>query len=191
MSTAAIVLAAGGGRRFLGTEHKLLTPYHGRPLVVAAIEAATAAGLDEVAVVSGAVDLSALCAQGVTVLVNPDWQRGLASSIQLALSWASQRALEAVVIGLGDAPGIPTSAWRAVAAAKAEVAVANFSGQRCPPVRLAASAWPLVPSEGDVGARALWQRPGTLEVDCEGDPSDVDTLQDLDVLEAASRGTAS
>jgi molybdenum cofactor cytidylyltransferase len=90
------------------------------------------------------------------------------------------------VIGLGDTPGVPTSAWEALRVADADVAVASFGGQLRPPVKLSAARYPEVPTEGDVGARVLWHRPGTLEVPCDGDPSDIDTLDDLARLEAAT-----
>jgi CTP:molybdopterin cytidylyltransferase MocA len=64
--------------------------------------------------------------------------------------------------------------------------VASFGGQLRPPVKLRAARYRDVPTEGDVGARVLWHRPGTLEVPCEGDPSDIDTLDDLARLEAAT-----
>ena len=51
MTTAAVVLAAGGGTRFAGDAHKLLAPLRGRPVVVHAVSAALDAALDEVLVV--------------------------------------------------------------------------------------------------------------------------------------------
>jgi CTP:molybdopterin cytidylyltransferase MocA len=183
MTIAALVLAAGGGSRFGGEQHKLLTLYRGRPLVVGVLEAAAAAGFDAAAVVSGAVPLDDLVPANMVLLHNPDWESGLASSLQVGLRWCRAAGHEAVVIGLGDMPGVPASAWTAVGASGAEVAVASFAGELRPPVRLARSVWDATPTSGDAGARALWHRPGTVEVPCVGDPADVDTTEDLNRLD--------
>lgn len=182
MSVAALVLAAGGGSRFLGTTHKLLASYHGRPLVQATLDAVAGAGFDQTAVVTGAVDLRLLVPDGMAVLFNEDWGSGLSSSLRCGIAWCIEQGHAAVVIGLGDTPGVPRSAWQALLATDADVAVASFSGQLRPPVRLSEARYAEIPSEGDVGARVLWRRPGTVEVDCEGDPSDIDTLADLERL---------
>jgi CTP:molybdopterin cytidylyltransferase MocA len=69
-SIAAVVLAAGGGSRWSGPGHKLLADLDGRPLAAHAIAAAAAAGLDELVVVTGSVDISAIIPGGATVLHN-------------------------------------------------------------------------------------------------------------------------
>jgi CTP:molybdopterin cytidylyltransferase MocA len=181
MTVAAVVLAAGGGTRFGGPGHKLLAEFRGRPLVWWALAAAAAARLGEVAVIVGAVDLGAAVPEGVTVIENPDWARGQASSLQTAVSWASERRHEAVVVGLGDQPLVPSEAWTAVAAAASPVAVATFDGRRRPPVRLARSVWSLLPTSGDEGARVLMRKRPDLvcEVACEGQAADIDNEEDL------------
>ncbi len=181
MTVAAVVLAAGGGTRFGGTEHKLLAGFRGRPLVSWALSAATGAALDEVAVIVGAVDLGAAVPEGVRVIENPEWASGQASSLQEAVRWALQRHHDAIVVGLGDQPLVPSSAWATVAASPRPVAVATFDGQRRPPVRLDRSVWALLPSSGDEGARVLMkERPDLVgEVVCQGEPADIDSEEDL------------
>jgi CTP:molybdopterin cytidylyltransferase MocA len=186
VTTAALVLAAGGGSRFAGAQHKLLSPYRGRPLVANVLDAASDAGFDAAAVVEGAVPLAALVPPNMVLLHNPEWASGLASSLQIGLAWCRAEGHDAVVIGLGDMPGVPASAWTAVGASEVEVAVASFGGELRPPVRLAKSVWDATPTSGDAGARALWHRPGTVEVPCVGDPADVDTADDLERLDPAT-----
>jgi molybdenum cofactor cytidylyltransferase len=181
MSVGAVVLAAGGGTRFEGREHKLLADFRGRPLVWWALAAAADARLKEVAVIVGAVDLGIAIPEGIQVIQNPDWASGQASSLQVAVSWALDRQHEAVVVGLGDQPLVPASAWSAVAASLSPVAVATFDGERRPPVRLDRSVWSLLPTTGDEGARVLMQKRPDLvrEVVCEGQPADIDNEEDL------------
>ena len=180
MTTAAIVLAAGGGARFVGATHKLLAPMaDGTTIVERAVAAAVAADLDHVYVVAGAVDLPPL--EGVTVVHNARWAEGQATSLQAGLAAAAGH--DAVVVGLGDQPGVLPEAWRLVAdATETPIAVATYDGKRANPVRLGAAVWPLLPTEGDEGARTLLRvRPELVtEVPCPGSGADVDTLEDLE-----------
>ncbi|HWW53648.1 MAG TPA: NTP transferase domain-containing protein, partial [Acidimicrobiales bacterium] len=153
MSIAAVVLAAGGGSRFAGPSHKLLASFRGRPLVAWAVEAAGAAGLDETIVVMGAAGIEALLPAGVSVVSNPAWDAGVATSLQTAISYASAAGHDALVVGLADQPLIPASAWSAVARTGAPVAVATYAGRRANPVRLDGAVWALLPASGDAGAR--------------------------------------
>lgn len=185
MTVAAVVLAAGGGSRFAGREHKLITPFRGRPLVAWALEAAAAAGLfAELVVVQGAIDLSALVPPGSTLLTNPCWAEGQATSLGLAVEHARGVGHHAVVVGLGDQPLVPATAWRAVATAPSDppIAVASYAGRRGNPVRLHASVWDRLRFDGDEGARELMRREPSVwaAVACEGNPADVDTVEDLD-----------
>lgn len=177
MTTAAVLLAAGGGTRFWGERHKLLVPFRGRPLVAWAVEAASV--LDELIVVTGAVELD--LPAGVHEVRNERWAEGQATSLAAGLAAAAGH--DAVVVGLGDQPLIPAEAWRLVGAATSTpIAVATYGGVRRNPVRLAAEVWPLVPGEGDEGARSLLRRRTDLvtEVACPGDPADMDTQEDLE-----------
>jgi len=178
--TAAVVLCAGGSTRF-GDQPKLLAPFRGRPLAAWALDAAGAASFDEVIVVIGSADLSAVLGSQI-IVENTRWTSGLASSLRTGVAAAEQRGHEVIVVGLGDQPLVPASAWRAVGGATSPIAVATFGGHRSPPTRLARVVWPLLPTSGDVGARELIQaRPDLVcEVACEGDRLDIDTVQELD-----------
>lgn len=186
MTVLGVVLAAGEGRRFQtsgGSTPKLLAEVDGRSLLRHAIDAALSAGLDEVAVVAGAVDLRGLV-DDVVVLQNPRWPEGMATSVQVAVAHAASAGHAALVVGLADQPGVGADAWRAVAAAPDEppIAVATYAGKRGNPVRLARAVWPLLPATGDAGARGLIRGQPDLvrEVPCPGAPDDVDTVEDLD-----------
>jgi molybdenum cofactor cytidylyltransferase len=178
MRTAAVVLAAGGGSRF-ADGHKLRAPFRGRALVTWAAEAAEEAALDDTIVVVGEAPLTDVLPGPVTVVPNPDWEAGIATSLWAGLEAAA--GFDAVVVGLGDQPLVPASAWAALARCSSPVAVATYGGRRRNPVRLARTVWPLLPRTGDEGARALMRDHPDLvvEVACEGEPADVDTVGDL------------
>jgi molybdenum cofactor cytidylyltransferase len=183
----ALVLAAGAGRRFAGPWPKLAAPLAARSLLHHALRSVAAAGFVHVVVVTGAlrlVDLDPSPPDGVVELRHAGWAGGLATSLQVGLRSAAHLGARAVVVGLGDQPGVPPSAWRAVAARDAAIAVATYAGRRGNPVRLDAAIWPLLPTDGDEGARVLMRARSDLvvEVACDGDPRDVDTREDLDAL---------
>jgi CTP:molybdopterin cytidylyltransferase MocA len=181
VTTTAVVLAAGGATRF-GPAHKLRAEFRGKPLVCWAVAAACDAGLDDVLVVTGAIDLSDVLPADVRVVHNDRWAEGQATSLAVALGAAAERGHDAVVVGLGDQPLIPAEAWRRVGACtERPIAAATYQGQRRNPVRLAADVWPLLPTDGDEGARTLMRsRPDLVaEVPCPGDPADIDTPADL------------
>jgi molybdenum cofactor cytidylyltransferase len=180
MSTAAVLLAAGGGSRFKADTHKLLAPFAGRPLYLHAVDAVVGAGFDETIVVCGAVPLE--LPDGITALTNARWADGQATSVRMAIDHADAAGHDAVVVGLADQPLIPSEAWRLVAACdERPIAVATYSGHRANPVRLHRDVWALVPSVGDEGARVLMRgRPELVcPVACPGIPVDIDTVEEL------------
>lgn len=180
-STGAVVLAAGGGSRFRGGAHKLRAVVRGRPMFEHAVGAAVESGIGPVVVVLGAEPLDV--PDAVDVVLNDEWEDGLATSLTAGVDWARARGLDAVVVGLADQPGVTAEAWRLVAGAPAgaPVAVATYDGVRGHPVRLAASVWDRLPDTGDAGARALLAGGDVevAEVPCPGSAADVDTVEDL------------
>ncbi len=182
MTTAGILLAAGAGSRFLGSTHKLLADFRGQPLVLVSLQPVLEAAFDEVVVVTGAVDLTAVLPEDVSIIENHEWERGHASSLQAAVHYAETVGHEAVVVGLADQPFATVDAWRAVSETEGDIVTAVFEGHRRPPVKLTEIVWPLLPIDGDEGARGLFRsRPDLVkEVVCSGKPFDIDTLEDLE-----------
>lgn len=180
-STGGVLLAAGGGSRFggAGEGHKLTATLRGRPLLEWSLEQLLRAGFADTVVVTGAVELTV--PERVSVLHNPRWSEGQATSLALAIDRARERGLRAVVVGLADQPFVLAEAWQAVAAAPGAIAVATYDGRRGNPVKLDAAVWDLLPVDGDAGARVVMRmRPELVtEVACAGSPADIDTLEDL------------
>ena len=184
---AALILAAGAGSRFTGKQHKLLSPLHGTRVVDHAISAVQRAITDgapitRIFVVTGAVDLAPLPSD-VTVVANPRWGEGQATSLQAGIRAAEAAGADAVIVGLGDQPFVTPDTWRAVAESHAIIAVATYSGSPTrTPALIRREAWPHLPKTGDFGARHLISsRPELVEqVPCSGTPADIDTLEDLE-----------
>jgi CTP:molybdopterin cytidylyltransferase MocA len=187
---SAIVLAAGGGSRFGGG--KLLARLGGQPIIEAVLDNLREAPVDEVIVVVGAdaERLREVCEQyGVRTVANEKWERGQSTSVLAGLRACDG---EAAVVLLGDQPFVEPEAVERLVAAFAEganVAVATYGGKQRNPVLFSREVWPLLEAEltGDEGARSVLRRHPELvvEVPCEGvgDPTDVDTREDLRRLE--------
>jgi len=185
-----VVLAGGAGTRYDGPTPKLLAPLaDGTTVLGRAVAAALAAEVGPVLVVTGAVadpDLP----PDVARATNPGWADGQATSLQVAVAWAREAGADAIVVGLGDQPGLVPEAWWAVATATATpLAIATYAGRRGHPVRLGADVWDELPTTGDLGARQVLRAHPELvvEVPCAGDPADIDTVADLDQWTATDR----
>jgi nicotine blue oxidoreductase len=189
---SAIVLAAGGGSRFGGG--KLLARLGGQPIIEAVLDNLREAPVDEVIVVVGAYAerLREVCERyGVRPVANEEWERGQSTSVLAGLRACDKKSRAAVIL-LGDQPFVGADAVERLVAAFAEganVAVATYGGKRRNPVLFSREVWPLLEGElaGDEGARSVLRRHPELvaEVPCEGvgDPTDVDTREDLRRLE--------
>ena len=191
---AVAVLAAGRGVRFGGSLPKPLAELDGRPLVAHALAAAAGSGLRPVVCVVSDDRVAAAIDPSVEIVRNDAPERGIASSLHVALRALTDREqIEAVVVGLGDQPRVGADAYRRVAAARAQsadLAVATYGGVRGNPVLIARALWPeALELTGDEGARVLMRRHGAREVPCDGTgtPVDVDTPADLIALESTWR----
>jgi CTP:molybdopterin cytidylyltransferase MocA len=181
-AVAAVVLAAGGGRRY--GMPKALVEYEGSLLVERAVRTA-AQVCDPVLVVLGAqaVDVWRTAdLAGATVLANEDWETGMASSLRTGLDglrgWPGR--VDAALLLLVDMPGMTPEALRRVAghASPDALAVATYDGVRGHPVLIGREHWAGVAgtATGDEGARRYLAEHGATEIDCTGlaDPTDLD-----------------
>ncbi|GIM90607.1 nucleotidyltransferase family protein [Paractinoplanes toevensis] len=180
MSVTGLVLAAGGSLR-LG-EAKQLLPYRGRTLLDATLAMARRCGFDQLLVTLGgaaervraAVDLD-----GFEVVDNPEFSSGCGSSIRTAVPLVSS---EALVLLLGDQPGVSPDDVRRVAAAPTPLAVCSYADGPGHPFLFRRAVFPeLAELHGD---KAVWKllhsgRYPVTPVDCAGRvPVDVDTRDD-------------
>lgn len=189
------MLAAGGSSR-LG-HPKQLVRHHGEPLVRRAAAAALAVGARPVVVVLGAG--AAVIAPvlhglaGVEVTLNPDWQRGVASS--LAAGVRAVRAAggcDGLLVLLADQPLVAAAALRPLIAAFAGgrrvVAAAYADVVGAPAVIGAERLDELLALEGDRGAgswlRALGDAVAAVPLPVAA--VDVDTPADLARLREAA-----
>lgn len=179
---AAVVLAAGGGRRY--GMPKALVEYDGSLLVERAVATARAV-CDPVLVVLGAraVDVwREARLDDVVVLANRDWETGMASSLRAGLEglrgWPAP--IDAALILLVDMPGMTPAAVARVAAhaGPGALAVATYDGVRGHPVLIGRDHWAGVveTATGDEGARRYLAAHEVTEIDCTGlaDPIDLD-----------------
>jgi molybdenum cofactor cytidylyltransferase len=185
---AAVVLAAGGSSRL--EQPKPLLRFRGRPLVLYAVEAALAAGLDPVTVVVGHASEEvrrALDISPVRVVENHDWAAGQSSSLRLGLEDV-EPGIEAVVFFLADMPFVSAATVRRLierhrTRLSAIVAPAS-GGHRGNPVLFDRSVFPGLHSlKGDTGGRVLFDRFSVDEIACdESELMDVDTPGDVERL---------
>ena len=180
MTVGALILAAGEGRRFGGT--KQVAELDGRPLLSYAL-AAVSGITPRVIVLGHAAEeiLAAVDLQGAEAVVCAEWADGQAASLKCGLAALDT---DAVVVVLGDQPGITAAALDAVLSAGGdEDAVrATYGGMASHPVLLRA---PLLARagalRGDVGFRDLLRGASVREVEVGhlADPADIDTKEEL------------
>jgi len=156
---AAIVLAAGRSTR-MGAANKLIAEIAGKPMVRQVVEAALASRARPVLVVTGhqAAEVSAaLDGLDATLVANPDYATGLASSLKAGIR-GLPTPCDGVLIMLGDMPQIAPEHLDSLIAAFApdQIIVPVHAGRQGNPV-----LWPaayfrdLLQLEGDAGAKRL------------------------------------
>ncbi len=148
-------------------------------LVDRAVAALTDGGCEDVI----AVVRAGVAVPGARAVVNSDPDRGMRSSLRLAIEAAG--AAEALAVLLVDMPGVTAAVVRGVITGwtPGRIAVAGYAGRRGHPTVMSPEVWRLALRYAgrDEGARVLLaSRPDLLdEIAVDGDPTDLDTPADV------------
>lgn len=196
MNITALVLAAGRSSR-MPERHKLLLRLHEKPIIAHVVDNLLQAKLSEVIVVVGheAKEVqTALALRSVRFVRNPDYARGLSTSIKAGLA-AIAPSTQALLLALGDMPlveandvmRLTTSFARAQ---HASIVVPVFEGRRGNPVLFdIRHRNAMLQLHGDTGGKAIIQQnaEAVLEVEMPNDHvlRDVDTLETYEELISA------
>ena len=175
-----IILAAGSGSR-MGTP-KATLEINGERLIDRAVSLFHGAGIKDVCVVLGAW-------QGLVpdaeVLINPDWETGMGSSLRVGLDYVEKRSeFTEAIITLVDLPGLTSAAIRAIADSAHEIVMATFNSKPGHPVKFARKYWKEIAqsADGDAGARNFLKgRDDVTKIALENlaTGKDIDTPEDL------------
>ena len=180
---AGAVLAAGAGTRM--GQPKAELRIGGMRLVDRAVATLRAGGCDPVL----AVVRAGVVVRDADVLVNTEPDRGMRSSLALAVRAAADA--DALAVLLVDAPGVGAEAVRRVVLAwqPGRITVATFDAGRGHPIVMSPAMWheALALAGPDEGARGYLAANAPLVdlVPVPGDPVDVDTPRDLVRWQAA------
>jgi CTP:molybdopterin cytidylyltransferase MocA len=192
---AAVILAAGAGRR-LGGVAKALLPHPAGSYLAAIAATARAVGLVDAVVVVGAPfgdEVAAYARQlGLRVRVNPAPERGMASSVALGFAAIAGGPAAAAWLWPVDHPAVRAATLRRLVAAfdegeaGTEVARPRFRGIGGHPPLIARAVWPaLAACAGRAdGARGVLRaaRVAAVEVDDPAVIQDVDTPADREAI---------
>ena len=197
---AVIVLAAGKGSRFLGTDHKLAQGLDGATVLGTTLQHAIASHLPVVVVTTARLaDLARRSVAARDVIVVPEVGApgnggpGMGHSISVGV--AARPDAAGWLILPADMPRVLPVTLQLVARQLAHhaVAYAQHKGRRGHPVGFSPELYAeLAALSGDEGARRVIARYPAfgVEVDDAGALLDVDTLADLDVMRREGRGVA-
>ena len=186
---AGVILAAGGSSR-LGRPKQLLS-WQGQTLIRRAVQASLALCGAGVTVVTGAFadDVTeALNDCPVSFVNNPDWQSGMAKSLQVAIMSLRAKKVEGVLITLCDQPLISVenlacllNVWQTDRGRPIASSYGNVTGV---PAIFPRTLFPALSElSGDAGARSvLANSSDVISVSMPDAGFDVDTKADLEQL---------
>ncbi len=189
---AAVILAAGQSRR-MGQTNKLLAEIDGQAMVNRVVAAVHASRAESIIVVIGheADKLrAAIGDDGVRFVDNPDYAKGLSTSLARAIAELDD-TIDGVVVCLGDMPRVTAAAIDRLIAAfdpleGRAICVPTHNGKRGNPMIFARRFFDEVREiSGDFGARQLTG--AYPELTCEVEMTEDGVLLDIDTPSALAR----
>jgi molybdenum cofactor cytidylyltransferase len=201
----AILLAAGASARLGQPKQLLRLPAFDREtLLDHAVASARASGAAPIFVVLGAhaEEIILECELLDCILVrNEAWAEGMASSLRVGIAAVLEHAPAAsgAMVLVCDQPGLSAEHLVRLLDAHKEVGnritASRYAGRMGVPAIFPRGLFPaLLTLQGDQGARALLQQPGTdvFAINFPGGELDLDSLEDLQRLQAdeSARGSA-
>lgn len=178
---AGLILAAGGGTRMGGP--KAIIEIEGERLVDRAVANFKGAGIEGIYVVLGAWVGEV---EGAQIIINADWESGMASSLRAGLNHLGQIAeIDSALVSLVDLPGLTAEAIAEIAKTPRDLVMATYKDVPGHPAKFARTHWAgiIASAHGNVGARDyLAGRDDIhyLRLDDLADGADVDTPSDLE-----------
>lgn len=182
---AGVLLAAGGSSR-LGYPKQLIS-FEEKPLIRHMISVIKKGGIESLFVVVGShsEEIIATIIEDVQIIHNPNWEKGLSTSIQSALA-VIEKEYDAAMMFIIDQPYIdPALISKMLATMKisrAKIIAARAAGQQTHPVVYRREIYPaLLSLKGDKGGKEIIRKNWVTWVDWP-DPA---ILQDIDTPEDA------
>jgi molybdenum cofactor cytidylyltransferase len=196
LNVVAVILAAGGSRRF--GRAKQLAAAGGMPLLLLSVAAARASRCRRVMVVLGSdrERIEAILPAGLEIVYNPEWKEGMASSIRAAVRAlaAGDTPADAVLLMACDQPHVSGEVLDRILGARenagTSLAACEYDGSPGIPALFAREHFPeLLQLGGDRGARSvlLGHPDRVARVPWEGGAVDIDTPGDMEAYRRYNR----
>lgn len=193
MNSCGIVILAAGASTRLGKPKQLLQ-HHGKTLLDHSINEAISAKADAVVVILGKnADLfqNKINNQKINVVINKDWEEGMASSVRLGLGTLLKIKpyIDAVIFMVCDQPHISSIILNELITTQQkttkQIVTCNYGGAIGPPALFHKKYFrELAKLKGDVGARNIIQQNmnDVATVLFPEGKIDIDTKEDFDAL---------
>lgn len=193
VNSCGIVIMAAGASTRLGKPKQLLQ-YRGKTLLDHAVNEAINAKADAVVLILGKnadIFQKEIDKEKVRVVINKDWEEGMASSVRLGLNTLlkSKPYMDAVIFMVCDQPHISSSVLNELIITQQkttkQIVTCNYGGSIGPPALFHKKYFKeLAKLNGDVGARNIIQQNmhDVATIQFPEGKIDIDTKEDYDAL---------